>query len=159
MKKIIITLLFVFVSIIPTFAASWVQVDDNNYIDKDSVKLYVDDRGYMNYNKRVFWTKYQGNGIYKELEKTTNSKIEYGLSQYIVDYTNNTIAIKAGMTYDKEGKPITSYSYQDFQLEYRSIAPNSNAELWAELVRKPRLLKRAYKWQQSQTQTSTNSVE
>ena len=42
----------------------------------------------MNYNKRVFWTKYEENGIYKDLEKATKKKIEYGLSQYIVDYSN-----------------------------------------------------------------------
>lgn len=151
MKKFLILLLFIFtITIMPINATTWVQLDDNNYIDKDSIKIYIDNHGYMNYNKRVFWTKYEGNGIYKDLEKATNSKIEYGLAQFIIDYSNNTMALKAGMAYDKYGKPVSSYSYQDFQLNYESIAPNSNAELWAELVKKPRLLKRMYKWQQSQ---------
>ena len=160
MKKFIISLLIILnIAATSCFGASWVQVDDNNFIDKDSIKIYVDNHGYMNYNKRVFWTKYEGNGIYKDLEKATKKKIEYGLSQYIVDYSNNTIAIKAGMTYDKEGKPVSSYSYQDYEIEYRAIAPNSNAELWAELVKKPRLLKKAYKWQQTHTQQNTGIHE
>ncbi len=54
------------------------------------------------------------------------------------------------MTYNNDGKPISSYSYKDYQLKYDSIAPNSNAELWAKLVKKPRILKKIYKWQQSQ---------
>lgn len=151
MKKFIISLLLILnVIIMPCYATSWVRLDDNNFIDKDSIKFYVDDYGNINYNKRIFWTKCEGNGIYKDLEKLTNSKIEYGLAQFIIDYSNNTMALKAVMTYDKDGKPVSSYSYQDFQLEYNSIAPNSNAELWAELVKKPRNLKKMYKWQQSQ---------
>ena len=151
MKKFIISLLLILnVIIMPCYATSWVRLDDNNFIDKDSIKFYVDDYGNINYNKRIFWTKYEGNGIYKDLEKLTNSKIEYGLAQFIIDYSNNTMALKAGMTYDKDGKPVSRYSYQDFQLKYNSIAPNSNAELWAELVKKPRNLKKMYKWQQSQ---------
>lgn len=151
MKKFIISLLLILnVIIMPCYSTSWVRLDDNNFIDKDSIKFYVDDYGNINYNKRIFWTKYEGNGIYKDLEKLTNSKIEYGLAQFIIDYSNNTMALKAGMTYDKDGKPVSSYSYQDFQLKYNSIAPNSNAELWAELVKKPRNLKKMYKWQQSQ---------
>jgi hypothetical protein len=151
MRKYIILLLVILnITVTSCFAASWVKIDDNNYIDKDSIKSYVDDNGYTDYNKRIFWTKYEGNGIYEDVEKVTNSDIEYGLSQYVIDYSNNTITTKAGITYDKMGKPISSYSYKDFQLMYESIAPNSNAELWAELVKKPRLLKKAYKIQQAQ---------
>lgn len=151
MKKFIISLFIVLnVAITSCYATSWVRLDDNNFIDKDSIKFYVDDYGNVNYNKRIFWTKYEGNGIYKDLEKVTNNKIEYGLALFIIDYSNNTMATKAGMTYDKDGKPVSSYSYQDFQLKYDAIAPNSNAELWAELVKKPRELKKMYKWQQAQ---------
>ena len=147
MKKFIISLFIVLnVAITSCYAASWVRLDDNNFIDKDSIKFYVDNYGNVNYNKRIFWTKYEGNNIYKDVEKVTNRKIEYGLAQFIIDYSNNTMATKAGMTYDKDGKPVSSYSYQDFQLKYDAIAPNSNAELWAELVKKPRELKKMYKW-------------
>lgn len=153
MKKVVAFILITMnIAITSCFGSTWVQLDNNNFIDRNSIKIYRDAHGYINYNKRIFWTKYEGNDVYKDLEKATNKKIEYGLSQYIVDFDNNTIATKAGMTYDKDGNPVTSFSYQDFQLEYRSIAPNSNAEYWAELVKKPRLLKKIYKWQQSQHQ-------
>ena len=152
MKKFIISLLIILnVAITSCYATSWVQLDDNNFIDKDSIKFYVDSNGNINYNKRIFWIKDNGNGGYGEIEKITGSKIEYGMTQYIIDYSNNTIALKTGATYDKDGKPISSYSYQDSRLKYNSIIPNSNAEFWAELVNKPRKLKNMYKWQQSQS--------
>lgn len=148
-KSFMLLLLILNVTITSCFGVSWVKLDDNNFIDKDSIKFYVDDYGNVNYHKRVFWTKYEGNGIYQEIEKMTGSKIEYGLAQFIIDYSNNTMALKAGMTYDKDGKPVSSYSYQDFQLKYNSIAPNSNAELWADLIKRPKVLKKIYKFQQS----------
>lgn len=78
-----------------------------------------------------------------------NKKVSYGLSQYIIDYQKQAIATKAGTTYDKDGQVVSSYTYKDFQLEWGSIIPNSNAEFWAELVKKPRILKRMYKFQQN----------
>ncbi len=154
MKKLFILWLFVFnLTITSCIAASWVQLDDYNCIDKDSIKFYTNDYGNTNYNKRIFWIKNVGNEKYKDIEKMTKSKIEYGLAQYIVNYSNNTIATKSGMTYDKNGKIISSYSYRDFELKYESIAPNSNAEMWADLAKKPRALKRAYKYQQYNQET------
>jgi len=148
MKKIIISLLIILnISFTPCFGASWVQIDENHFIDKDSIKIYVDDNGYINHNKRIFWIKDKDENTYKDVEKLTGKNIEYGLSQYIIDYSNNTITTKAGLTYNKDGNVVSNYSYKDFQLKYDSIAPNSNAELWAKLVKKPRLLKKAYKLQ------------
>ena len=151
MKKFIISLLLLLnVAIIPCYATSWVEFDDNSFIDKDSIRIYINDNGYKHYNKRVFWTKYEGDRISKDLEKAASDKVEYVLFQHIVDYSNNTIALKSGVAYDKDGKPITHFSYQDVQLEYHSIAPNSSAEIWKNLVKKPRALKKIYQWQQSQ---------
>lgn len=149
MKKILLIVFILICNVLSVSARTWVQVDDYNYIDKDSIKFYVNDYGTYDYNKRVFWTKYAGNDIYKEIEKLNNKKVSYGLSQYIIDYQKQTIATKAGATYDKEGQIVSSYTYKDFQLEWGSIIPNSNAEFWAELVKKPRILKRMYKFQQN----------
>lgn len=151
MKKYIILLLAMLnISVLSCFGASWVQIGENDYIDIDSIKVYVNDYGETKYNKYIFWVKYVGNGIYKEVENSTGKSIEYGLMQSIIDYSNNTIAAKAGITYDKEGSSVSSYSYNDYELQYNSIIPGSNAEIWANLVKKPRLLKRAYKEQQAQ---------
>ena len=149
MKKFIVLLVVLFNVIVNScFATSWVQVDDKNYIDKDSIKYHVDNHGNTNYRKKELWIKVVGDEYYKELEKVINCKVEYGLSQYIIDYANNTIAAKVGMTYDKDGNPVSKFSYSDLQLEYNSIAPDSNADLWAKLVRNPRMLNKIYKMQQ-----------
>ena len=149
MKKILLIVFILICNVLSVPARTWVQVDDYNYIDKDSIKVYVNDYGTYDYNKRVFWIKYAGNDIYKEIEKLNNKKVSYGLSQYIIDYQKQTIATKAGASYDKEGQIVSSYTYKDFQLEWGSIIPNSNAEFWAELVKKPKILRRMYKFQQN----------
>ena len=131
-------------------AMSWVQIDDNNYIDKDNIKIYKDDYGVYNFDKKIFWIKYNGNKIYKDIEKIKHVKVAYGLSQYIVDYSKRMLAIKSSIVYNKEGQVITSYTYKDCELRWESIVPNSNGELWANLVKRPKTLKRIYKFQLSQ---------
>ena len=131
------------------FATTWVQVDNNEYIDKDSIKTYIDDHGDINYNKRVFWTKYVGNDVFKNTEKLLDKEIAYILSQMIIDYSNNTIATKSSTVYDVDGKSLFSFTNKDFQLHYDSIKPNSVAALWADLVKRPRILKKMYKLQQA----------
>ena len=52
MKKFIITLLITLnIAITSCYATSWVQVSEHDFIDKDSIKIYVDDHGYKNYNR------------------------------------------------------------------------------------------------------------
>ena len=151
MKKFIITLLIVLnITITSCYATSWVQIDEHYFIDKDSIKIYVDEHGYKNYNKRIFWTKHEGDIISKENEKKDDIKIEFSLSQDVIDFSNNTIAIKTITDYDKEGNVVLRISKQDYQLEYHSILPDSRGAAFAKLVKNPRLLKKMYKWQQSQ---------
>lgn len=156
MKKLTLLVFILICNILTVSARTWVQVDDNNYIDKDSIKVYVNDNGTYDYNKRIFWTKYVGNEIYKDIEKLNNKKVSYGLAQNIIDYQKQSIATKAGATYDKNGQVISSYDFEDFQLKWGSIIPNSNAEYWAELVKKPRILKRMYKFQQTSVKEISN---
>lgn len=148
MKKIILLVLILLCNILTVSARTWVQIDDNNYIDKDNIKIYINDHGQYDYNKRSFWIKYIGNNIYTEIEKIKNKKISYSLSQYIIDFQKQTITPKSVNTYDEEGLTITKYTCKDYQLEWEPIIPESNAEYWAELVKKPRTLKKMYKFQQ-----------
>lgn len=151
MKKVFLLFIcFIYFASLKVIAVSWVQIDDNNYIDKDSVQIYKNDSGGYDFNKKIFWVKYNGNKIYKDIEKIKNVKVEYGLSQYIVDYSKHMMSIKSGLTYDKYNHVITSYTYCDYELRWESIVPNSNGELWADLVKKPRILKRIYKAQCSE---------
>ena len=40
-----------------SFATTWVQVGDQEYIDKDSIKYYVNDRGEISFHKKTYWLK------------------------------------------------------------------------------------------------------
>lgn len=157
MKKILLLFFVLLCNILTVYARTWIQVDDYNYIDKDSIKVYINDYGTYDYNKRIFWTKYVGNEIYKDIEKLNNKKVSYGMSQYIIDYQKQSIATKAGATYDKDGQIISSYTYKDFQLEWGAIIPNSNAEFWSELINKPSILRKMYKIQQTSTNEKHNN--
>lgn len=129
-------------------ASTWVQIDDNNYIDKDSIHFYINDHGTLEYDKKIFWTKStEKRDFYKDIEKNTKKQVSYDLAQNIVNYLNRTIAVKSSVLYATDGSSILSTTYRDYELEWHSIIPGSNGELWAELVSKPRILKRIYKYQ------------
>ena len=132
-------------SFLRTYAATWVQIDENHYIDKDSIKNYTNDSGDYDFNKKTFWLKYVGNDIYKNSNIEQADEIFYGLTLYVINYSNNTIALKSGTLYNEEGKTLTSYTFKDFQLDWHVIVPNSNSEYWAELVKKPSLVNKLYK--------------
>ena len=134
-------------SFLRTYAATWVQIDENHYIDKDSIKNYTNDSGDYDFNKKTFWIKSVGNDIYKNSRIEFADEIAYGLALYIINYSNNTITAKSGTIYNEEGKPLNSYTLKDFQLDWHVIVPNSNSEYWAELVGKPSLVKKLYKSQ------------
>lgn len=69
------------------------------------------------------------------------------LNQWIIDLSQKKLALKSSITYDKNGNVLTNSTYGDCQLEWSPIVPNSNAEFWLELIKKPRLLKKMYKMQ------------
>ncbi|MCM1338829.1 MAG: hypothetical protein NC191_04080 [Muribaculaceae bacterium] len=149
MKRIILTIFILICSISSVSARTWVQVDDYHYIDKDSIKTYVNDQRTYDFDKRIFWIKSIGNEIYQQVETHSDEEVSYGLLQCIIDYQKQTIAAKAGAIYDKNGQVISSYTYEDYELKWDSIIPDSYAEYWAELVKKPRVLQKMYNFQQN----------
>ncbi len=134
-------------TIIPSYASSWVQIDDTTFIDKDSIKTYVNDNGYYKYNQKMFWIK--DTKSHTEIEKFTKKKVAYQLIQYIIDYSNNTITMKTIVFYTSDGKVIDTLTWNDIDLNVVSIVPNSIGKMWADLVKKPRILKKMYKMQQA----------
>ena len=132
-------------SFLRTYATTWVQIDENSYIDKDSIKYYTNDRGVYDFNKKTFWIKSVGNDIYKNSRVEFADEIAYDLTLNVINYSNNTIALKSVIIYNKEGISLNSYSFEDYQLEWNVIVPNSNSEYWAELVKKPSLVNKLYK--------------
>ena len=148
MKKFSLFLLAFLMLALNVQATTWVQVGDYEYIDKDSVEYYINDRGEMQFNKKTYWMKtINHDGLYKEAEKISKKKISYSKDQWIADITKKSIAVKSGISYDKEGNVVSSYSFQDYELNWSPIVPESKGELWFELIRKPRYLKKLYKMQ------------
>lgn len=138
MKRILITVfLAIFIAFNSAIASTWVQIDNDNYIDKDSIKTYTNDHGTVEYNKKIFWLKcIKRKDFYEKIEKITKKKISYDLAQYIVDYANKTITVKSNIIYSTDGNPIINRTYRDYDLVWYAISPSSSGELWAELAKK-----------------------
>lgn len=148
MKKFFLLMVLLFCTFfIQANATTWVQVDDNDYIDKDSIHYYIDDNKAYDFDKKIFWLKSTANSAYPDLEVVIKKKISYGLSQYIIDFSNDSIAIKSGAIYDDNGKVLTSYNYRDYELDWHSIIPSSKASYFADFVKHPRKLQKIYKMQ------------
>jgi len=129
-------------------AATWVQVGDYEYIDKDSVEYYIDDHEELQFNKKIFWLKIDNkNNTFKEVEKDIKRKISYSLQQKIINTTQKKLTTKSIILYDKQDNSVFSYTYKDFELNWSAIVPNTNGEFWYELVKKPKYLKKLYKMQ------------
>jgi len=76
-------------------AATWVQVGDYEYIDKDSVEYYIDDHEELQFNKKIFWLKIDNkNNTFKEVEKDIKRKISYSLQQKIINTTQKKLTTK-----------------------------------------------------------------
>ena len=149
MKNFLFVLIICFIVNLQSYATTWVQVGDYEYIDKDSIEYYIDDRGETHFNKKTFWTKIiNNNNQYKETEKTIGKNFSYSIDKSIIDMTNKTFTIKTFTLYDEKGTVIYSDTNRDIQLNWNSIVPDSHGEFLFELVKKPRLLKKMYKYQQ-----------
>ena len=74
-----------------------------------------------------------------------NTTVEVGVKS--IKYDNNGYETEY---YDEQGYPIMSYAKKDFELTWDAVVPNTNGEFWYELVKKPRHLKKMYKYQLEQ---------
>lgn len=148
MKKFFLILTAFFMLNLPSFATTWVQVGDYEYIDKDSIEYYTDNHGEIQFNKKRYWMKtINHDGLYKDEEKILKKKVSYCINQWIIDITKRAYAIKSGTSYDEKGNVVSTYSFKDYELNWNPIVPESKGEFWFELVKKPRYLKRLYKMQ------------
>ena len=134
--------------ITPVYSATWVQIDVNYCIDKDSIQSYVNDNGDVEDNKSVFWLKDNKPENYKDIENRYKKPLSYALSQIIIDYSKNTVALKSNIIYDKSNEIITKNTFKDDKLKWNLIEPKSNAELWANLIKNPKILNKIHKYQQ-----------
>lgn len=153
MKRLILLLFLLFCSsFISVNAATWVQIDENYYIDKNSIKIFINDNGTYDFSKKVFWIKNIGNKEFKNIEALKDKSISYGLAQYVIDFSKEEIATKSIVLYDKDGNIIYRLTLTDTRLIWDSIAPDSNASEWSRLIQKPREINKLYKLQQGNKQ-------
>ncbi len=153
MKRLILLLFLLFCSsFISVNAATWVQIDENYYIDKNSIKIFINDNGTYDFSKKVFWIKNIGNKEFKNIEALKDKNISYSLVQYVIDFSKEEIATKSIVLYDKDGNIIDRLTLTDTRLFWDSIAPDSNASEWSRLIQKPREINKLYKLQQENNQ-------
>ena len=149
MKKffVLISLLLFFVT--PVFSATWIQLGDKLYIDKDSISTYIDDYDSSKTEQKTFWIKQLNNGNYnfKKLEKTFNKKVWYVMYQWIVNTKNNTQSIKTTVCYDLKNGVIDYYTIPDFMLTWNRIVPDTLGELLYNLISDKNLLEKIYEAQ------------
>ena len=135
MKKffIILLLLLTFTNL-HSQAATWVQVSDYVYIDRDSIRLYVDDYGKEDSCKKIFWIKtINHDNLYEKLQ----GKPSHILCQMIIDKAKKCIAHKSFCAYDKKGVVVFSKTYKDFELKWDPVIPDTPGEFLFELVNDP----------------------
>ena len=153
MKKVFIILILLLLCMnLPSQAATWVQVSDYVYIDKDSIGYYIDDNGKEDTCKKTFWRKeINHDNLYKDVEQILKKEISYQLNQEIIDTTKKRWTAKSRMLYDKNGSVVFRTIYKDFELEWNPVVPESNGEFYFELVREPELLETLYKMKLQET--------
>ena len=111
MRKMLLCLIAFCAMITPVYSATWVQIDVNYCIDKDSIQSYVNDNGDVEDNKSVFWLKDNKPENYKDIENRYKKPLSYALSQIIIDYSKNTVALKSNIIYDKSNEIITKNTF------------------------------------------------
>lgn len=151
MKNILLVIFSVFIiSLQPAISASWVKVDDNLFIDIDSIRVFVDENNNPDLNSRIFWVKFLNNNsnYFKSLENQYHTKISYVLTQYIINTYKNSYTIKSSTYYDAESDVVSTNSNYRYNLEWMDIVPESVGELLLDAVEHKRQLKKLYKQQQ-----------
>ncbi len=134
MKKICFIFCLI-ITTLPILASNWEQIEDNIYIDKDSIRTCPYQRHYKD-NCFCFWlknTKIDQNGMSIN-EK--NNQPSYSLDYFIINTIQKQIAVKSSNIYDKHGNILHNETYEDYSLEWFDIAPDSTAELYYNIVNK-----------------------
>lgn len=149
MKKFFVLLGLLLFFVTPVFSATWVQITEKSYIDKDSISTFVDDYNIEHKGQIIYWRKdlNDGSEYFKNIEKQYKKKIWYVMCQGIVNTNNKTLACKTVIFYDLKGQSIETSTMPDVLLEYIRIVPNSFGELLYSVVSDNTLLDKIYEAQ------------
>lgn len=134
MKKFVLIFTILAIISIPAFAASnWVQALDKKYVDTNSLRKenYL---GYNYGNYYSFWWKElnDGSNAFTQLENYYKSKVWYIKTQYYIDCNNKKWAIKSSIDYGIEDNVLGHFDYNDYQLRFMSVVPDTRSEFWYE---------------------------
>ena len=135
MKKRILTIIVTLLIGIPNaFAANWVQFDEKQYIDTESI---LNESHSKYYNIYSVWTKSLNNGSedYKNLEAILKKKIWYTMDKQTLDCDRKTMHHNDTLIYDLQNNAI----YTDQPNSVLSIVPESNGEILYNYVCRPRM--------------------
>lgn len=133
-QKLVLLLVILFLHNIqaPVYSANWVEVVPKYYIDINSIRAYKDPLVYSgNSKKYTYWVKILNNNqqIFKNIEKSFNTKVWYIKEMSVMDCDNRRVATKAYVDYDLNAMSIFSEEISPYLLNYKSIIPESIGEI------------------------------
>ncbi len=124
MKKLLISILLSSITLLPTLAANWAQIDaqGKNFVDTSSLRKEQD------YNRNYvysLWFKYLNNGdeYYTNIEKSYNKKVWYQLQKVSYDCKNKEFRIDTTSYYDLHGRIIITQ--KGYNYNWNAVLPDS----------------------------------
>ena len=149
MKKFLILLFTFILFALPVNAAKWVQLNDDTFIDLESIKNYSQ-YSYPNSEQKIFWIKQnlENSESAKTTKEELNKNLKYGLTQIIIDTNKKILAIKSYVHYDENNERIAGGSLEHFELMWVDIAPETFGDMLYDVITHERQLKKLYKQQQ-----------
>ena len=130
MKKILLTLGLLTITVLPVLATNWVLVDVNEqtYIDTTGVSKY--NPIYGRNNIYSIWRKNLNNNT--RLDQKLSASMENVnsiLTMVLIDCNTKESAVKSGIWYDSTGQSIQSGTLNDYQLNWEPIIPGRFGEI------------------------------
>lgn len=125
MKKILLTLGLLTITVLPVLAANWVILNPTEalYLDTTSISKY---NFYGRNNIYSMWTKNLNNNSHSDLKSTTSFNSFMGM--HLIDCNTKETTIKSGTWYDSNGQNIQSITIDNYQLKWEPIIPGSVGE-------------------------------
>lgn len=127
MKKILLSILFLFVCALVVSADNWVRIDKYGYIEADSIK---DFKFYGRPNTYSVWVRRYNDksDLFKVSEKNLGEKIKYFLIWDLYDCNNKETAVKDFYIYDMNEKIIFKSTDKVSPIEWESVGEKTYIE-------------------------------
>lgn len=119
MKKFISLLLFIFVSLLPVFAADWKEICPKKYVDVTSIT----------WDKNVvsFWIKSLNPGDWKLIN---NKKVWYTNEFFLLNCKKKKMDLQSVIFYDLQGKTIDILELDEVFVQWHNVVPETTSDLF-----------------------------